>query len=95
MAITVAMGLTFHWRLAATICALLRASGRTIPLAGGPMSLESRLESLKMRHASLESRIAEEDQRPRPDSDTLLRLKLEKLRLKEEMERLRNASGNH
>ena len=43
------------------------------------MSLESRLESLKMRHASLESRIADEDQRPRPDSDTLLRLKGTKL----------------
>jgi hypothetical protein len=59
------------------------------------MSLESRLESLKIRHASLESRIADEDQRPRPDSDTLLRLKLEKLRLKEEMERLRTAAPTH
>jgi hypothetical protein len=59
------------------------------------MSLESRLESLKTRHASLESRIADEDQRPRPDADTLLRLKLEKLRLKEEMERLRNATTSH
>ena len=59
------------------------------------MSLESRLESLKIRHAGLESRIADEDQRPRPDSDTLLRLKLEKLRLKEEMERLRNATASH
>lgn len=53
------------------------------------MSLLSRLESLKERHASLETRIASEDQRPRPDGDTLARLKLEKLRLKEEMERLR------
>jgi hypothetical protein len=53
------------------------------------MSLQSRLESLKVRHAQLESRIAEEDNRPRPDGDALSRLKLEKLRLKEEMERLR------
>jgi hypothetical protein len=59
------------------------------------MSLDSRLESLKIRHASLESRIADEDQRPRPDQDTLHRLKLEKLRLKEEMERLRTTTASH
>ena len=53
------------------------------------MSLQSRIESLKERHASLETRIADEDQRPRPDSTTLVRLKVEKLRLKEELERLR------
>lgn len=53
------------------------------------MSLQSRIESLKTRHASLESRITDEDHRPRPDSETLARLKLEKLRLKEEMDRLR------
>jgi len=59
------------------------------------MNVESRLESLKTRHASLESRIADEDQRPRPDADTLLRLKVEKLRLKEEIERLRSVSADH
>jgi hypothetical protein len=53
------------------------------------MSLESRIESLKGRHASLESRILDEDGRPRPDAEALSRLKVEKLRLKEEMERLR------
>lgn len=53
------------------------------------MSLQTRLESLKERHADLEGRIADEDQRPRPDSDVLMRLKLEKLRVKEEIERLR------
>jgi hypothetical protein len=56
---------------------------------GGIMSLESRIESLKGRHQSLESRILDEDSRPRPDSEALVRLKVEKLRLKEEMERLR------
>ena len=55
------------------------------------MSLQSRIESLKPRHATLETRIFEEDHRPRPDSDALARLKLEKLRLKEEMESLKNA----
>ena len=53
------------------------------------MSLQTRLESLRERHADLELRIADEDQRPRPDSDVLMRLKLEKLRVKEEIERLR------
>lgn len=53
------------------------------------MSLQSRIESLKSRHAGLESRIFEEDQRPQPDAGILSRLKLEKLRLKEEMERLK------
>jgi hypothetical protein len=53
------------------------------------MSLNTRLDALKERHASLESRIFEEDHRPSPDTQVLTRLKLEKLRLKEEMERLR------
>ena len=55
---------------------------------GGTMSLQSRIESLKGRHAVLETRIADEDHRPRPDGDALQRLKVEKLHLKEEMERL-------
>ncbi len=52
------------------------------------MSYSTRLDALKQRHASLETRISDEDRRPRPDSDTLMRLKLEKLHLKEEMEKL-------
>ncbi len=54
------------------------------------MSLQSHIEALKDRHAGLESRISDEDHRPRPNSETLSRLKLEKLRLKEEMERLQH-----
>jgi hypothetical protein len=57
------------------------------------MTLQSHIEVLKERHASLETRIADEDHRPRPDSDALARLKLEKLRLKEQMERLRAQEG--
>ena len=53
------------------------------------MNLQSRIESLKTRHAALETRIADEDRRPQPDPAALTRLKREKLRLKEEMERLR------
>ncbi len=53
------------------------------------MSLQSHIEALKGRHASLETRIAVEDRRPRPDDAALARMKVEKLRLKEEMERLK------
>lgn len=56
------------------------------------MSLQSRLESLKTRHATLERSIVAEDQRPKPDADALSRLKREKLRLKEEIERIRHAA---
>ena len=51
--------------------------------------LAPRLRALEQRHAVLESRIAAEDNRPRPDAEQLSRLKKEKLRLKEEMERIR------
>ena len=57
------------------------------------MTLQAHLDSLKERHAALEQRIADEDQRPMPDSETLHRLKIEKLRVKEEMERLRAESA--
>jgi hypothetical protein len=53
------------------------------------MNLQARLDALKERHAALELRITDEDQRPRPDGETLNRLKLEKLHVKEEIERLR------
>ena len=55
------------------------------------MNLQSRLESLKTRHATLEGRIAAEDLRPQPNPESLSRLKREKLRLKEEMERTRHS----
>ena len=52
------------------------------------MSLQARIDSLKQRHSALDVRIGQEDTRPRPDPDALTRLKGEKLRLKDEMERL-------
>lgn len=55
------------------------------------MSLQARIESLSTRHASLEMKIFDEDNRPRPDDGALSRLKLEKLKVKEEMERLRRS----
>ena len=57
------------------------------------MSLQARIESLKERHAGVEARLADETLRPRPDDEALTKLKREKLRLKEEMERLRGQSG--
>ena len=56
------------------------------------MPLDARIASLNNRHAALEQQIFEEDHRTRPDAETLSRLKREKLRLKEEMERLRSGS---
>jgi hypothetical protein len=53
------------------------------------MSLNTRLDALKERHASLEARIFDEDHRPLPDTIALMRLKMEKLHLKEEMEKIR------
>jgi hypothetical protein len=57
-----------------------------------PMPELARLRALEQRHAALELRIAEEDNRPRPDTESLQRLKREKLRLKDEMERLRGST---
>ena len=56
------------------------------------MSLQSRIESLKDRHSALEAQIFDEDHRPRPDTEALHSLKHQKLRLKDEMERLRGRS---
>jgi len=53
------------------------------------MNLQSHLDALKGRHANLETKIEAEDRRPRPDVSVLARMKVEKLRLKEEMERLK------
>ncbi|GAB0112975.1 YdcH family protein [Acidisoma sp. C75] len=58
------------------------------------MNLQARLETLKDRHASIEARLASEDRRPAPDSDTITSLKREKLRLKEEMSRLADGTGH-
>ncbi len=77
--------------LGATSLAVLRfdrANDRADDAMEGCLNLQSRLESLKGRHTALELRIADEDHRPRPDSDALAKLKLEKLRLKEEITRI-------
>ena len=57
------------------------------------MAPSPRLKTLEDRHAALERRIVQEDARPLPDAAELSRLKLEKLRLKEEIEKMRRESG--
>ena len=46
---------------------------------------DDRLLSLQNRHAKLEEKITEENQRPHPDDLKVNELKREKLRIKEEM----------
>jgi hypothetical protein len=46
---------------------------------------QAHIAALQTRHAGLEKRIAEESQRPLPDSGLIARLKKEKLWLKEEL----------
>jgi hypothetical protein len=51
-----------------------------------PMA-NAHLDSLNARHAKLDASVAAETRRPKPDEARLARLKREKLRLKEEIER--------
>lgn len=53
------------------------------------MNLQQRLMTLTGRHAALEEQLSVEMTRPRADETTVSKIKREKLRLKEEMERLR------
>ena len=54
------------------------------------MSIEAHLESLLHKHGVLESEISEIMARPSFDQAVLTQLKREKLRLKEEIERIRS-----
>ena len=54
------------------------------------MSLHEHVDSLRAKHARLEQQIDEEQHRPLPDSGILIKLKREKLRLKEAIERLQD-----
>lgn len=52
------------------------------------MSKDDRIVSLKSRHASLDEAISIEHSRPYPNSTLLTDMKLQKLRIKEEIGRL-------
>ena len=49
------------------------------------MSLDERIESLRVRHAALDDKINQENQRPHPDDLLVLELKREKLRIKDQI----------
>jgi hypothetical protein len=67
-----------------------RPAGTRVQDAGKiRMNTSPRLRTLEDRHAVLDRQIGEQDARPRPDEVELGRLKREKLRLKEEIEKLR------
>jgi hypothetical protein len=52
------------------------------------MSLESRVVTLRTKHADLDRALDHEQQRAAPDDQMVKRMKLKKLRLKEEIARL-------
>jgi hypothetical protein len=52
------------------------------------MSVESHIEQLTQRHHQLEAALREESQRPIPDGHRVKSIKLEKLKIKDEIRRL-------
>lgn len=52
------------------------------------MTVEARLTSLEEKHLGLEAKISQEFHRPAPDQSKLRSLKIAKLRIREEMQRL-------
>lgn len=55
------------------------------------MGQDARMNSLNARHAELENRIELEEHRPLPDDVTLSDLKRQKLRIKDELSRIRHS----
>jgi len=52
------------------------------------MSLESHVSALRTKHADLDRTLDHEQSRPAPNTTTIKKLKFEKLRIKEEIDRL-------
>ena len=52
------------------------------------MSSDDRVDALKAKHAALDLALAEENRRPHPDAAALSELKREKLRIKDELQRI-------
>jgi hypothetical protein len=55
------------------------------------ISTTDRIEVLKQKHASLETALEDENNRPMPDSSVVVNLKREKLAIKDELQRLDTA----
>ncbi len=58
------------------------------------MALKAHLQSLSQRHEELESLLTSEMKHPHPDDIRLHELKRLKLRIKDQIERLRQGGGN-
>jgi len=58
------------------------------------MALGSRIESLSAKHAALEALLASEEAHPWQNELRVLRLKKDKLRIKDEIQRLRLVAAN-
>jgi len=56
------------------------------------MALKAHLQSLNTRHQELESLLSTEMKHPQPDDTRLVELKRLKLRIKDQIERLRQGS---
>jgi hypothetical protein len=56
------------------------------------MSLQDRIESLRAKHAALDTAIEVESRRPLPNSVHIKDLKLQKLRIKEELNRMNTST---
>ncbi|MFA7429696.1 MAG: YdcH family protein [Rhodospirillaceae bacterium] len=54
------------------------------------MGYDARIESLRSKHADLEAAVDLEARRPLPDERNLLALKRQKLRIKDEIQRMSN-----
>lgn len=54
------------------------------------MSLDSRIEALRAKHAELEKFIHEQETHPKPDEDVIHALKKQKLLVKDELARLQH-----
>jgi len=52
------------------------------------MSSDDRVDALKAKHAALDVALDQENRRPNPDTTTLADLKRQKLRIKDEIQRI-------
>jgi hypothetical protein len=59
------------------------------------MATVDHIEALKMKHASLEQAIDQENTRPHPDDDAICSLKKRKLMIKDEIARLSSPETAH
>jgi hypothetical protein len=57
------------------------------------MNAEPHLESLKIKHADLDAKIAAEEGRPHPDDDVIHDLKKQKLRIKDALFSIQRHAG--